>query len=131
MPAGAGASAAPTSDTIPIQPSAKDAIANARFIIVERQQTPLPQTEGSGVDMAVANPHNTKVIFDRDMAKVFELTLQPKDAASMHYCPDRLIYSPEPSQFIILGADGSKTKQSAGVQGMIPRTGAKKVSRSV
>jgi hypothetical protein len=82
-----------------------------REIIVERQNVPLPPVTGSGVDMAAANPHNTKVIFDRDMAKVFEVTLQAKDAASMHYCVDRLIYAPEASQFVLIGSDGSKTKQ--------------------
>lgn len=85
---------------------------NARFIIVERQQTPLPQTEGSGVDMAVANPHNTRVIFDRDMAKVFELALAAKDAASMHFAPDRLVYAPAGGQVIVTRADGTTLKET-------------------
>jgi beta-alanine degradation protein BauB len=83
-----------------------------REIIVERQNVPLPAPSGTGLDMAAANPNNTKVIFDRDMAKVFQVTLQPKDAASMHYCLDRLIYAPQSSQFNLIGSDGSKTKQS-------------------
>jgi beta-alanine degradation protein BauB len=83
-----------------------------REIIVERQHAPLPPHNGTGADMAAANPNNTKVIFDRDMAKVFELTLQMKDAASMHYGLDRLVYAPEGSQFVLVGPDGSKTKQT-------------------
>jgi hypothetical protein len=83
----------------------------ARLLIVERQNVPLPGSTGSGVDMAAANPNNTRVVFDRDMAKVFEVTLQAKDAASMHFGLDRLIYSPEGSQFVLIGPDGSKTRQ--------------------
>jgi hypothetical protein len=86
--------------------------ANARFIIVERQHTPLPQPNGSGVDMAVANPHNTRVIFDRDMAKVFELSLAAKDVASMHFAPERLVYAPRGGQIVINRSDGTKEKES-------------------
>ncbi len=82
----------------------------ARFLIVERLDAPLPPANGTGVDMATANPNNTRVIFDRDMAKVFELTLQPKDAASMHYCLDRLVYAPEAGSLVLVGPDGAKTK---------------------
>lgn len=85
--------------------------ATVRQIIVERQTAPLPPADGSGLDMAAANPNNTKVIFDREMAKVFELTLQTKDAASMHYCLNRLVYALESSQFTLIGPDGAKTKQ--------------------
>ena len=83
-----------------------------RQLIVERLKVPLPAATGTGVDMAAANPNNTRVIFDRDMAKVFEVTLQLKDAASMHYCPDRLVYAAESCQFVLVGSDGSKTKQT-------------------
>jgi hypothetical protein len=84
----------------------------ARFLIVERLDAPLPPANGTGADMAVANPNNTKVIFDRDMAKVFEVTLYPKETASMHYGLDRLVYSPAASQFVSTGSDGAKTRQS-------------------
>jgi hypothetical protein len=84
----------------------------ARMIIVERQNFPLPAATGTGLDMATANPHNTKVLFDRDMAKVFEVTMQPKDAASMHYGLNRLLYTPEASQLELVGPDGVKTKQT-------------------
>ena len=60
--------------------------------------------------MAAGNPNNTKVLFDRDMAKVYEVTLQAKDAASMHYGMDRLMYSCQAGQLVLIGPDGKRTK---------------------
>jgi beta-alanine degradation protein BauB len=85
---------------------------SAHFLIVERQNTPLPAAQGTGIDLAKANPNNTRVLFDRDMAKVYELTLQPKEAASMHYCIDHLVYSCEAGQLVLTGPDGTRTKLS-------------------
>jgi hypothetical protein len=82
----------------------------ARFLIVERQSAPLPPANGTGADMARVNPNNTKVIFDRDMAKVFEVTLHPNETLSSHYCPDRLVYSPGGGNLVFTGQDGAKTK---------------------
>jgi quercetin dioxygenase-like cupin family protein len=84
----------------------------ARFILVERLATPLPATEGSGVDMAKANPHNTRVLFDRDMAKVFEVTLYPKDAVSMHFGLHRLMYSFGSGELTVSTPDGKSMKGS-------------------
>ena len=82
----------------------------ARFLIIERQGTALPPPNGTGANMARVNPNNTKMIFDRDMATVFEVTLQPKESASEHYCPDRLVYSPDASNLVFIAADGARTK---------------------
>ncbi len=84
----------------------------AKFILVERLATPLPPAEGTGVDMAKANPHNTRVLFDREMAKVFEVTLYPKDAVSMHYGLYRLMHSFGSGDLTVTTPDGKKTKQS-------------------
>ncbi len=84
----------------------------ARFLIVERQAAPLPPANGTGADMAAANPNCTKVIFDRDMAKVWSVTLQPKQTASMHYGLDRLLYAQDGTQLLMTGADGTKSKQN-------------------
>jgi quercetin dioxygenase-like cupin family protein len=83
-----------------------------KFILLERLEAPLPPAEGTGIDMAKANPHNTKVLFDRDMAKVFEVTLYPKDAISMHFGLDRLIYSINAGTLTVTGADGKTTDVS-------------------
>lgn len=83
-----------------------------KLILVERLATPLPPAEGTGVDMAKANPHNTRVLFDRDMAKVFEVTLYPKDAVSMHYGLYRLMHSFGSGELTVTTPDGKKVKQS-------------------
>jgi hypothetical protein len=83
----------------------------ARFILVERLAKPLPPHEGTGVDMARANPHNTKVLFDRDLAKVFEVTVYPKDAVSMHFGLDRLIYAATTAEMEVTTPDGKKTRE--------------------
>jgi hypothetical protein len=61
--------------------------------------------------MAKANPHNTRVLFDRDMAKVFEVTLYPKDAVSMHFGLDRLVYSFGSADLMVSTPDGKKSKE--------------------
>lgn len=83
-----------------------------RFILVERLSKPLAPHEGTGVDMAKANPHNTKLLFDRDLAKVFETTVYPKDAISMHFGLDRLIYAVTGAQMLVTTPDGKKTKET-------------------
>jgi hypothetical protein len=62
--------------------------------------------------MAKANPHNTRVLFDRDMAKVFEVTLYPKDAVSMHFGLHRLMYSFASGDLAVSTPDGKKVRQS-------------------
>jgi hypothetical protein len=84
----------------------------AKFILVERLAAPLPPAEGTGIDMARANPHNTRVLFDRDLGKVFEVTLYPKDAVSMHFGLDRLIYSFGSGELLITTPDGKKSKET-------------------
>ena len=84
----------------------------ARFIMVERLAKPLPPHEGTGIDMAKANPHNTKVLFDRDVAKVFETTVYPKDVVSMHFGLDRLIYAASGAEMLVTTPDGKKTKET-------------------
>jgi hypothetical protein len=84
----------------------------ARFILVERLAATLPPAEGTGIDMAKANPHNTRVLFDRDMGKVFEVTLYPKDAVSMHFGLDRLIYSFGSGDLLVTTPDGKKSKET-------------------
>jgi uncharacterized RmlC-like cupin family protein len=80
----------------------------ASFLIAERSSTPLPKTELTGLDMAKASPFNTAVIFDREMAKVFEVTLQPKDAVAMHFGLDRVVYALTPFELSVVTPDGKK-----------------------
>lgn len=83
----------------------------ASFLMVERSSTPLPKTEQTGVDMAKASPFNTAVLFDREMAKVFEVILQPKDAVSMHFGLDRVVYALTPYELSVVTPDGKKTTE--------------------
>jgi hypothetical protein len=52
------------------------------------------------------------VLFDRDLAKVFETTVYPKDAVSMHFGLDRLIYSMTSADMLVTTPDGKKTKET-------------------
>lgn len=80
------------------------------FLMIERTATPLPPVELSGQDMAEMSPHNTKVLFDRTMAKVFEVTLPPRDAVAMHLGLHRLIYALTAFDLMMKSADGKEMK---------------------
>jgi uncharacterized RmlC-like cupin family protein len=83
----------------------------ASFLIAERSSTPLPKTEMTGLDMAEASPFNTAVLFDREMAKVFEVILPPKDAVSMHFGLDRVVYALTPFELSVLTPDGKRVTE--------------------
>lgn len=105
----------------------------ARFLMIERTATPLPQLELQGHDMAKASPFNTKVLFDRDMAKVFEVTLPPKDAVSMHLGLNRLVYALTAFDLAVQTPDGKEVREKgkkgscawhpAGLHAVTNRTG--------
>jgi hypothetical protein len=82
----------------------------ATFLLVERTSSPLPATEGTGLDMARVAPYNTKVLFDRDMAKVFEVSLPPKDNVPMHFGLNRVIYALTNLDLLITTPDGKQAK---------------------
>ena len=84
----------------------------ASFLIVERTSTPLPATEQVGIDMAKASPFNTRVLFDRDLAKVFEVKLLPRDAVGMHHGLPRLVYALTPYDLLIKTPDGRAVTES-------------------
>jgi uncharacterized RmlC-like cupin family protein len=90
----------------------------ASFLIAERTATPLPGLDVSGIDMAKASPFNTRVLFDREMAKVFEVTLPPKDAVSMHLGLHRLVYALTPFELTVTTPDG-KTVTERGKKGSL------------
>jgi len=90
----------------------------ASFLIAERTATPLPGVEVSGIDMAKASPYNTRVLFDREMAKVFEVTLTPKDAVSMHLGLHRVVYALTPFELTVTTPDG-KTVTEKGKKGSL------------
>jgi hypothetical protein len=83
----------------------------AVFLIVERSSTPLPATEMTGLDMARVAPYNTKVLFDRDMAKVFEVNLPPNDNVPMHFGLNRVIYASTALNLIVTTPDGKGVKE--------------------
>jgi hypothetical protein len=78
----------------------------ATFLIVERSATPLPTTEVTGLDMARVAPYNTKVLFDRDMAKVFEVNLPPNDNVPMHFGLNRVVYAFTALNLLMTTPDG-------------------------
>jgi uncharacterized RmlC-like cupin family protein len=90
----------------------------ASFLIAERSAVPLPPLEISGVDMAKASPYNTMVRFDRELAKVFEVTLPPKDAVSMHLGLNRVVYALTPFELTVTTPDG-KTVTEKGKKGSL------------
>jgi hypothetical protein len=100
----------------------------ATFLIVERTSKPLPAVELVGSDMARASPSNTRVLFDREMAKVFEVTLPPRDAVAMHLGLNRLVYAltgyslgvqtPDGKEVRESGKKGSMKWHSAGLHGV-------------
>jgi hypothetical protein len=97
--------------------------ATVSFLIVERTATPLPAVEISGEDMAKMSPYNTKVLFDRAMAKVFEVTLPPRDAVAMHLGLPRLVYGLTAYDLKIKTPDG-KEARAGGKKGSFRWEGA-------
>jgi uncharacterized RmlC-like cupin family protein len=98
-------------------PSGKHAEENngkqkASFLIIERTAAPLPASDQFGIDMAKASPFNTQVLFDRDLAKVFEVKFLPHDAVGMHRGLPRLIYALTPFDLLIKTPDGKVTKET-------------------
>jgi uncharacterized RmlC-like cupin family protein len=83
----------------------------ASFLIAERTAKPLPKTEVVGFDMAKASPFNTRVIFDREMAKVFEVVLPPGDAVSMHLGLHRVVYALTPFELTVTTPDGKIVRE--------------------
>jgi len=84
----------------------------AVFLVVERTSAALPAVEGSGLDMAKASPHNTRVLLDRDQAKVFEVTIYVKDAVSMHFGLNRLVYGLTSYELLVKTPDGKEQKET-------------------
>jgi hypothetical protein len=84
----------------------------AMFLIVERTSKALPPVEGSGHDMAKVSPYNTKVLLDREQAKIFEVTLYPKDAVAMHFGLNRLVYGLTSYDLVVKTPDGKEQKES-------------------
>lgn len=82
------------------------------FLLIERTDTALPAVTIEGEDMAKMSPSNTKVIFDRDMAKVFQVTLPPRDAVGMHLGLHRIIYGVTGYDLKVKGADGAEVRVS-------------------
>jgi hypothetical protein len=98
-------------------PSGKHAEENtgnqkASFLIIERTSTPLPPGEQTGIDMAKASPFNTQVIFDRELAKVFEVKFLPRDAVGMHLGLPRLVYALTPFDLLVKTPDGKETRET-------------------
>ena len=81
------------------------------FLIIERSATPLPATEVTGNDMARVSPFNTSVVFDREMAKVFEVKLGPRDAVGMHLGLHRLVYGLTDYDLKITTPDGKEARE--------------------
>ncbi len=84
----------------------------ASFLIIERTSTPLPPYEQVGIDMAKASPFNTRVLFDRDLAKVFEVKFLPRDAVGMHQGLPRLAYALTAYDLLIRTPDGKEVRES-------------------
>jgi hypothetical protein len=84
----------------------------AKFLMVERTSKPLPPIEGTGLDMAKASPHNSHVLFDRSMAKVFEVTLYPRDTVNMHLGLNRLIHTFTACELHVTTPDGKTVRES-------------------
>lgn len=84
----------------------------AVFLVVERTSKALPAAEGSGRDMAKASPHNTRVLLDREQAKIFEVTLYPKDAVAMHFGLNRMIYGLTSYELFEKTPDGKEQKEA-------------------
>ncbi len=84
----------------------------AQFLIVERTAAPLPPAGTGGPDMAKMNPNNTRVLFDRDMAKVFEVNLYPRGEVSQHYGMNRLVYSFGNGPLVTTTEDGKQTRET-------------------
>jgi len=84
----------------------------ATFLIVERSSTPLPVVELAGHDMAKMSPSNTRVLFDREMAKVFEVSLPPRDAVAMHLGLNRLVYALSAYDLAIQTPDGKEARET-------------------
>jgi hypothetical protein len=83
----------------------------AVFLIVERTSKALPAVEGSGHDMAKASPYNTRVLLDREQAKIFEVALYPKDAVAMHFGLNRIVYGLTSYELIVKTPDGKEQKE--------------------
>jgi hypothetical protein len=88
------------------------------FLMIERTGTALPVVSVAGEDMAKMSPSNTRVIFDRDMAKVFEVTLPPRDAVGMHLGLHRVIYGVTGYDLKVKTSDG-KEARAAGKKGSV------------
>ncbi len=84
----------------------------ASYLIIERTSAPLPPFEQVGLDMAKASPFNTRVLFDRDLAKVFEVKFLPRDAVGMHQGLPRLVYSLTAYDLLVKTPDGKEMKES-------------------
>jgi len=84
----------------------------AVFLIVERTSKALPAVEGSGHDMAKVSPYNTKVLLDREQAKIFEVTLYPKDAVAMHFGLNRIVYGLTSYELVVKTPDGKEQKET-------------------
>jgi uncharacterized RmlC-like cupin family protein len=102
---------------IHFHPSGKHAEENngnqrASFLIIERTAVSLPPGAQFGIDMAKASPFNTQVLFDRDLAKVFEVKFLPHDAVGMHQGLPRLVYALTPFDLLIKTPDGKEVKES-------------------
>jgi len=82
------------------------------LLMIERTSTPLPPVTLAGEDMAKMSPSNTHVIFDRDMAKVFEVTLPPRDAVGMHLGLYRVIYGVTAYELKVKTSDGKEQRVS-------------------
>jgi hypothetical protein len=112
-----------TAGDIHFHPSGVHAEENAgpgkvSFLMIERSGTALPVTTVAGEDMAKMSPSNTRVIFDRDMAKVFEVTLPPRDAVGMHLGLYRVIYGVTGYDLKVKTSDG-KEARATGKKGSV------------
>ncbi len=84
----------------------------ASFLIIERTSTALPSFQQVGIDMAKASRFNTRVLFDRDLAKVFQVDFLPRDAVGMHQGLPRLVYALTAYDLLIKTPDGKEGKES-------------------
>jgi uncharacterized RmlC-like cupin family protein len=84
----------------------------AIFLIVERTSKALPAAEGSGRDMAKASPYNSRLLLDREQAKIFEVTLYPKDAVAMHFGLNRIVYGLTSYELFVRTPDGKEQKET-------------------
>jgi len=64
----------------------------------------------TGLDMARVAPYNTKVLFDTDIAKVFEVILPPNDSVPMHFGLKRVVYAFTALNVLVTTPEGKGAK---------------------